>query len=193
MKKILLVALLGLFTSAVVAQTKGQSTVGTGFSTYKYSDSSNGYNNKSTNFSLNYGLFVKDNARLGLDLGFTNYDYSYNSPYKETTNTTNLGLNYKKFYPIAGKFYWTLAEAASYGWGDKEVNNSGTITTGKVETMNANVVAGLSYFLSKRFMIESDGIGLYLNSSKTKSTTNVSKNSSFSFNNYLGLRLNFIF
>jgi hypothetical protein len=193
MKKILLVALLGLFTTAAIAQTKGQSTVGPGFSTYKYSDSGNGYKQTSTNISLNYGLFVKDNARLGVDLGFNKFDYSYNAPYKESTTTTNLGLNYKKFYPIVDKFYWTLSEAASYGWGDKEVNNNGTITSGKVETMNANVVAGLSYFLSKRFMIEADGVGLYLSSSKTKSTTNVVKNSSFSYNNYLNLKVNFIF
>ncbi len=193
MKKFLLVALLGLFTSAAVAQTKGQSIVGPGFSTYKYSDSSNDYKYTTTNFSLNYGLFVKDNARLGLDLGFTKYDYSYNAPYKESTTTTNLGLNYKKFYPIVDKFYWTLSEAASYGWGDKEVNNNGTITSGKVETMNTNVVAGLSYFLSKRFMIEADGIGLYLSSSKTKMPTSVLKNSSFRYDNYLNLKLNFIF
>jgi opacity protein-like surface antigen len=193
MKKILLVALLGLFTSAAVAQTKGQSILGPGFSTYKNSDSSNDFKYTSNNFSLNYGLFVKDNARLGVDLGYTKYLYSYNSPYKETITTTSLGLNYKKFYPIIDKFYWTLAEAASYGWGDKEVNSSGTITTYKVETMNTNVVAGLSYFLSKRFMIEADGPGLYLSSTKTKSTTKVSKNSSFSYNNYLNLKVNFIF
>jgi hypothetical protein len=193
MKKFLLVALLGLFTSAAIAQTKGQSTVGPGFSTYKYSDTSNGFKQTSNNFSLNYGLFVKENARLGLDLGFSKYEYSYNNPYKETTTTTNLGLNYKKFHPIAGKFYWTLSEGVSYGWGDREINNSGTITKYKVENFNANAVAGLSYFLSKRFMIEADGPGLYFSSSKSKSTTSVSKNSSFSFNNYLGLRLNFIF
>ena len=192
MKKILLVALLGLFTSAAVAQTKGQSIVGPGFSTYKYSDSSNDYKYTTTNYSLNYGLFVKDNARLGVDLGYSIFEQLYNN-YKEINTTTNLGLNYKKFYPIAGKFYWTLSEAASYGWGDKEVNNNGTITTGKVETMNANVVAGLSYFLSKRFMIEADGIGLYLSSSKTKMTTNVSKNSYFRYDNYLNLKVNFIF
>jgi hypothetical protein len=192
MKKILLVALLGLFTSAAVAQTKGQSIVGLGFYTYKNSDSNNDYKSISTNFSLNYGLFVKDNARLGVDLGYSIFEYSYNN-YKESNITTNLGLNYKKFYPIAGKFYWTLSEAASYGWGDREVNNNGTITSGKVETMNANVVAGLSYFLSKRFMIEADGIGLYLTSSKTKMTTNVLKNSYFRYDNYLNLKLNFIF
>ena len=123
MKKILLVALLGLFTSAAVAQTKGQSIVGLGFYTYKNSDSNNDYKSISTNFSLNYGLFVKDNARLGVDLGYSIFEYSYNN-YKESNITTNLGLNYKKFYPIAGKFYWTLSEAASYGWGDREVNNN---------------------------------------------------------------------
>ena len=170
MKKFLLLAVLATGSLLVQAQTKGTNALGLGlnFQSQKTDNDSqiNPYTNeqKGAVFNLAYGYFLKDNERIGINLGFGKYD-SNSSGFN--SKVYNGSLRYQKYYPLFKKLH--AFGGGNIGYSHVNTNNqSGTFFADYLTnsySLGAN--GGVAWFLSRRLAFEADLLSANIGYSKT--------------------------
>ncbi|ETZ21489.1 outer membrane beta-barrel protein [Pedobacter sp. V48] len=186
MKKKLLTAVAVLASLCGYAQTKGTSTLGLGVnvSTNKteFNDqSSSDSKTKQSSFSLGYGLFIKDNTRIGIEL-------QYGKGSGNSTDTKSYGGNvtYQQYYPLIGKLYAYAGGKAGYGYATQKFENTESYSgSNKTNQYSLGAYGGLTWFVSKRFAFETTLLSAnanYLNYNQKVNGATVTENKQTNFN-----------
>lgn len=162
MKKKLLTAIAVLASLCGYAQTKGTNALGFGISsqTSKYDGKTETgatviNESKVNNFTLSYGLFVRDNTKLGLDVSYGNQEYYYVANVSGSKGKSyGANINYQQYYPLVKKLYAFAGGSLGYGY-TKTDNGSLYSEDRRSDQYSAGVNGGVAWFFSKRFAIES--------------------------------------
>ena len=161
MKRILIaVAVLAISSFTASAQTKGTSMIGFGISSQKvkYEYVAPGWQdseNKTNNFSLSYGVFVKDNSKIELTGTYGKSSQEYSSTNSYETKSYGGSLSYQHYYPLLKKFYAFAGGRGTYSYSKNEqVDGSARPTTYKGNLYGVGAYGGATYFLSNRFAFE---------------------------------------
>jgi hypothetical protein len=202
MKKCLLMAALVAITFVAGAQTKGTNLVGIGFYSYNNNTGDSDQKEKSayTNMSLNYGYFIKDNARINLGYSFGDQEYmSTDKTYGYDNKNSNFSFSYVNYHTLAKKLSYTVQKSISFGSFKNQNFNAGNWTlNSKGTNVNLGLNVGLAYFISKRFMFEAEIIGANATFGTEKSDTysvktrNIRVNTAFE-PSYVAFRAHFLF
>lgn len=181
--------LLAASTWTVQSQTKGTNSIGFGVSssTSKYEvDPANAIYNeqKGTNYSLTFGHFVKDNARIGLTA--TYFEGSSTST-SGGVNSDNKGyggiLHYQKYYPLLKRFYAYAGGRGRYLYSkDRQYYQSSGSNSYKGSTYGIGAYGGAAYFLSKRFAFEAQLLTADFTYYKQTNTLNSAKSTQTNLN-----------
>jgi len=212
MKKLFFTATAVLLSLYGYGQTQGTSAASLGISSstqeINYNTSVADQRSKFSyaNFRLGYGLFVKDNNKVGLDLI---YNRSENDNYSSYDSFENNGygaaINYQRYFPLLKTFYAFAGASAQYIHSKTETRTQSTvITNGSGENYSLTANGGLSWFFTKRWALETSLISTGVLYAKTEldgtdqNQSSSAKNTSFSlstdglFNN-LGFKVYFMF
>lgn len=163
MKNKILTAVAVMASLCGYAQTKGTSalSLGVGVNTNKYEY--NNYNDgsgvistretKSDTFSLGYGLFIKDNAKLGVELQyFTSKDQS-DAVVDSRLKGYGANISYQQYYPIVKKLYAYAGGVAAYNHSKGE-STSSNISDRIANQYGLGAYGGVTWFFSQRFALE---------------------------------------
>ena len=206
MKTYLIAALLlAACTWTAQSQTKGTNAIGFGVSsqTTKHENESNSVfdsEQKSTNYSLTYGHFIKDNTRVGLTAFYS--DGSTESSGTETNSKGYGGmLHYQKYYPLLKKFYAFAGGRGRYMYTEDEWNDDApSENSQKSNLYGIGAYGGAAYFLSKRFAFEVQLLSADFSYHRATNSDNNSKTTQTSLNvsstgaiNNLGFNIYFLF
>ncbi|WP_207424747.1 outer membrane beta-barrel protein [Desertivirga brevis] len=209
MKKALFAALLALAcASTAKSQTKGTHAIGFGVSsqdhktTYSGTSPSNTYKQKINNFSLTYGYFFTDNARIKLS-GFYGKQKTDpgNSNYQNSTSTYGGTVAMQKYYPLLKKLYAYTEGGLGYSLHKTEYENSDIRQDSKVNQYSLNASGGLAFFPFKHLALEATLLNAgasYSKSSDVNSGDRDMRTSSFSISTSgaitnLGFNIYFLF
>jgi hypothetical protein len=162
MKKKLLTAVAVLASLCGYAQTKGTNALGFGINSQTSksevrSETGATEINKSNsnNFTLSYGLFIKDNTKLGLDVSYGNQDYEYIANVSGSKGKSyGAGINYQQYYPLVKKLYAFAGGSVGYGYTKTDYQDP-NYEDRRSDRYSVGVDGGLTWFFSKRFAIES--------------------------------------
>jgi hypothetical protein len=135
-------------------------------------------NSNNGNFQISIGKAIQSNAIFGLNLGYTPYSYTNDyigntNPIEYKSHLYSIGIFYRKYYPIGKEFYFFGEAAGSYTGGPDSGKDSlgNQVSSGTTSGGNLGLTPGISYKISKRFMLD---LGLpnlfYANYSSHKST-----------------------
>ena len=160
MKKQILTAIAVMGCLCGYAQTKGTSAIGFGFnsqtgkSEIRNPSETKTEERKANNFSLGYGLFIKDNAKLGINLNYGTQDNAFItdvSGYK--SKSYGAGVNYQQYYPLVKKLY---AFAGAGVWYNRTKSDFGSLNSSDrlINQYSLGLDGGLTLFISKRFALE---------------------------------------
>ncbi|WP_316814720.1 hypothetical protein [Pedobacter nyackensis] len=163
MKNKILTAIAVMASLCGYAQTKGTSALGFGITTDK---SKTDYRDQTgiirtdertlNNFTLGYGFFIKDNAKLGIDVNYGNQEYFYEGGVSGwDSKSYGAGVNYQHYYPLIKKLYAFAGGSVGYSYSktdNKDPNNADRIS----RSYSAGVNGGVTWFFSRRFAIESN-------------------------------------
>lgn len=164
-------AVLGLMgTQFANAQVqKGNFLVGGNVGVSTSSDKVDGTDDKetSTNFNISpkVGYALSDKWMVGVFVGAnfgTGKDVSGTTTTETKTNMITPGIFVRNYHNLGASKVAIFGEAnVSYGFGSNKTNDTKTAT---INTIKANVVPGIAYFVTKRFMLEGVFGGLsYMN------------------------------
>lgn len=161
MKKNLLTALAVLVSLCGYAQTKGTSTLGLGVtsSTYKTESFSGAEattsKQRANNYSLDYGYFINDNSRIGIEFGYLRASSEQTSGAHTKVEGYGGNLSYQKYYPLVKSLYAYAGGRGGYFYSTQEssvqYNPNPTYTTNQY---SLGAYGGLTWFVSKRFALE---------------------------------------
>lgn len=192
MKKQLLFTAMAVACLSVsgLAQTKGTSALSFGINsnTTKTTYSSAEVKNTTNNFSLGYGYFVKDNAKVGVDLSYGHGKYeNLNNP-SNTLKSYGGNVSYQKYYPL----YKTLYAYAGGKVGYFSTKEASSITNNNAEQkFNSNQYSldangGITWFVSKRFALETSLLSadIVYSSTKQENTPSMGANYSSEWTNF---------
>ncbi|WP_316811611.1 outer membrane beta-barrel protein [Pedobacter heparinus] len=159
MKKQILTAIAVMASLCGYAQTKGTSALGFGVNVSTNKSESNSLTgvdqeNKTRNFSLGYGFFVKDNAKLGIELNYGNTDNSYAGGSQTESKSYGANVTYQQYYPLIKTLYAYAGGRAGYGQTKQESFDEPTSNNVKGSQYTAGVYGGITWFISKRFAFE---------------------------------------
>ncbi|RBL93722.1 outer membrane beta-barrel protein [Chitinophaga flava] len=201
MKKLIVMAAVALFgTQVAKAQlSKGDVILGGNVNVSTTSAKVKGTDAKETNttfgISPKVGYALNSNWVIGV---FANSQFGTEkavSGVKTKTLEITPGIFARNYHMIGQSKFAFFAEAnAGYGFGNTKVGDTKTET---INGFNVNVLPGITYFVTKHFMIEGafGGLGYTYAQHKNEATgvkTNVS-NFDFNFTKQLNLGVNFIF
>lgn len=211
MKKQLLLAAMavGLSLSAF-SQTKGTNALSFGITTATNKATGNNYENKAqTNaFSLGYGYFFKDNRKIGLDLTYGTDKYNFNASQEQQQKNYGGNLSYQHYFPLIKTLYAYAGGKAGYTYSKSEsrVQNAYPETTRFTGNKYAiGAYGGITWFVSKRFALETSLLAADIVYNKTQQTevnpnsiVNKTENTSFNlssqgFINNLGFKIYILF
>lgn len=159
--KLLTMAALCAIAFTANAQTKGTNTLGLGlnFNSSKSTSSQTENEYKNNGYSLGYGHFVKDNAKVTVELSYGENKYSNNNG-SSVQNQKNYGgfIGYQKYFPLVKTFYAFAGARAGYTYGSGETNSisGSSLSINKANSYNLSAAGGLAWFVSKRFALETD-------------------------------------
>jgi len=214
MKNKILTAVAVMASLCGYAQTKGTSALGFGISSQTGkielkvpSAGTTTEESKYNSYSLNYGYFIKDNAKLGIELNYGNQDSRYVEKVSGSKSKTyGLGLNYQQYYPLIKTLYAYAGGAVNYS---NTKTESGDINYAdrRTDFYGVGVSGGLTWFVSKRFALETsllsagayymknkeDGTQSNNESSRYKNTTTSFNLSSSGLINDLGFKIYILF
>ena len=212
MKKQLLTAAAVLLSCYTFSQTKGTSalSLGVNSNTTEVTNQSltDDQTTKVTNssYSLGYGLFIKDNNKLSVELtynkGRTSY---YASPENSESKGLGLGVSYQRYFPLLKTFYAYAGGAARYMHfkGNTETQ-SGLRRNNDGDNYSLRASGGLAWFINKRWALEANLVSAGLDYNKgnyyeslddqiyTTKSSSFNLSTSGSFNN-LGFGVFFMF
>lgn len=184
MKNKILTAIAVMASLCGYAQTKGTSALGFGISSqtnkYLYRDVSGvdkTDENKFNFYSLGYGFFIKDNVKLGIDLNYGRQESSYEAHVSgNKTESYGLGLNYQYYFPLIKKLYAYAGGNVGYSYSSTENGNTDNEDY-KSNMYSAGVHGGITWFISKRFALETSllsAAAAYSENKRTPGSTTVS-------------------
>ena len=212
MKKRFLTAAAVLFSMYGYGQTQGTSALSLGISSSTQEVNNNALvadqKSKMTyaNFRLGYGLFVKDNNKVGLDLIYNRSKNDYYGSYDSREDKGyGAAINYQRYFPIIKTFYAYAGASAQYIHSKGETVSPNAFDRNSYSdnySLTAN--GGLSWFMSKRWALETSLIstGVYYGRTEFDETAQdqsySSKNTNFSLStdgllNNLGFKVYFMF
>jgi hypothetical protein len=201
MKKLIVMAAVALFgTQVAKAQfSKGDVILGGNLNVHSRSDKEKDADQKKTSTSFGIspkvGVALNQNWVVGV---FASSDFGFAKAYdgtKTKTYTVTPGIFARNYYMLGQSKFAFFAEAnAGYHFGGEKVKD---VKTATYNGFTVNVLPGISYFVTKHFMIEGAFGGLSYNydQKKTEATgakTNTSK-SDFDFPSKFMLGVNWIF
>ncbi|WP_256009268.1 hypothetical protein [Desertivirga xinjiangensis] len=206
MKTYLIAALLlTACTWTAQSQTTGTNVIGFGVSsqtTKNENESSSMINSeqKSTRYSLTYGHFINENARIGVTAFHSDGSSEYSG--LETKSEGYGGaLHYQKYYPLFKKFYAFAGGRGRYMYSkDKSESENSSEISMESNFYGIGAYGGAAFFLSKRFAFEVQLLSADFSYSKStynnlglKSTqTNLNISSTGAIND-LGFSIYFLF
>lgn len=198
-KQLLLAALAAGLSLSAFSQTKGTNALSFGVNTYTNKNSNNSYQgnnyeNKTQNntFTLGYGYFFKDNSKLGLDLAYGLNKYSNTDYIDQQQKSYGGNLNYQHYFPIVKTLFAYAGGRAGYTY-SKTKNSTTNPSYAQTSTnignqYNVGAYGGITWFISKRFALETSLLSADFSYSKTKQTQ--STNQSYSSNESTNFNLN---
>lgn len=192
MKKQLLTALVVAASLCGYAQTKGTSALGFGINSQsyktKYQDSAlqnHTDETKYNSYGLSYGLFIKDNAKLGVEFNYGTQDNKYSSNTTgNKSKTYGIGANYQYYYPLVQRLYAYAGGRVFYSNTKTESLNSADLDV-KLNDYSVGVNGGITWFLSRRFALETSLLSAnasYSKVNRVSSVTSSYENTTSSFN-----------
>lgn len=201
MKKLIVVAVLGLIgTQFANAQVKkGNILLGGTVEVATSSDKTEGVDGKrtSTDFGISpkVGYAVSDKWVVGV---FANTEFSTRKTLagvKTKDNSIAPGIFVRNYHNIGDSKFAFFGEAnVSYAFGSTKVDDT---KTNKFNTIDANIVPGITYFVTKRFMVEGVFGGINFNSRKDKPQPTGAETTETSFGlqftKQFGLGVNWLF
>lgn len=206
--RFLLVAMLVGGALGAYAQTKGTNSIGLGFGNSKNKNEYSGGNyseNKSSNYSLRYAYFIKDNTKLGLSASYNKYENFFGDASKSENKGYGISLMYQKYFQLHKQLYVFAGGEAGYNRSesirpDYYAGNYVADAKLKGNGYSLGAYGGVSYFLGKHLELDvrvlNASVGYAKETNKdlnTKNTSNgFSVNTSGSFTN-LGFNINFLF
>jgi len=181
MKRQLLTAMAVVLSVCGYAQTKGTNALGfgLGFSSSDTKNATDINDRTSTDATLSYGHFIKDNTKLGINLVYGR-SKSESNGYVNTSKSDILGafVGYQKYYPLVKTLNAFAAGSAGYinykqstFAGPQSYNN-------QTDEYSLGASGGLAWFFSKRFALETTVLNTNMSYSKTERTDQNSGNSS---------------
>ncbi|WP_442589710.1 outer membrane protein [Pedobacter sp. AW31-3R] len=178
MKKKLLIAIAVTLSFGGYAQTKGTSALGLGVSLTKtktnYTGGSlTGSNEDKTNsFTLGYGNFIKDNAKLGVEFSYSKYDFESNNGNYADGKSYGGNVNYQQYYPLLKKLYaYAGGRVGYFNQKIESLNPTGPYNTLKQNEYSVGAYGGLTWFVSQRFAFETNLLSANIIYSKTEETS----------------------
>lgn len=200
--KLLIMGVLCAIAFTTNAQTKGTSTLGFGVNLSSTKPSEN-VEVQNKNFSIGYGHFIKDNVKIGFDLNYGNNDYNSNG-FNQKNNSYGGKLNYQKYYPLVKTLYAYAGGRAGYLNSTLKNDQNGSMDESTTNNFNVGAFGGLTWFLSKRFALETSLLSADLSYQNTNQTNRTSgsnfkgENTSFNLNtqgfiNNLGFKIYILF
>lgn len=175
--KLLIMAALCAIAFTANAQTKGTNTLGFGLGFSKQEINQNNgtgssYQSKTKNssVSIGYGFFFKDNEKVSVDLSYGSYISENASMTSQTINNYGGSLSYQKYYPIVKKFYAYAGGNAGYSFSTQKPTPKNNPSDFSQRAYNLGAFGGLSWFLSKRFALETNLLSANLGYSKIRQT-----------------------
>ncbi|RAJ85720.1 outer membrane protein with beta-barrel domain [Chitinophaga dinghuensis] len=201
MKKLIVMAAVALFgTQVAKAQiSKGDILLGGNVNVATHSDKVKDADKKNTNTSFGIspkvGYALNSNWVLGV---FADTDFGFNKDKNDVkTKTLSIapGIFVRNYHMLGQSKFAFYAEAnASYGFGNTKVADN-KITS--FNSFNVNVAPGITYFVTKHFMVEGQfgNIGYAWQQDKLEATGAKTNNNDFKFNFTKQFRLgvNFLF
>ncbi len=180
--RLLIMGVLCAIAFATNAQTKGTNTLGFGvnLSTSKPIENVEVQNN---NFSIGYGQFIKDNVKIGFDLNYGNYEYQ-SSGINQKNYTYGGNLNYQKYYPLVKNLFVYAGGRAGYANSILKSDQGLSLFKRTTNEFNIGAFGGLTWFLSKRFALETSLLSANASYQKIKEN-NSTTGSNFSSENTL--------
>ncbi|MEJ7560240.1 MAG: outer membrane beta-barrel protein [Pedobacter sp.] len=176
MKKQFLTAAAVFLSVYSYSQTKGTSALNFGVSSFTSEsknvspNSNQSYENKGANFDLGYGLFVTDNNKVGIELLYNKSTTEYQgfeSSRKE--KGVGIGLNFQHYFPLLKTFYAYAGAYGQYVQTDGEERfEGGQIRDIDGYTASLSAVGGLTWFISRRWALETNLISAGAAYSETK-------------------------
>jgi hypothetical protein len=193
------------------AQTKGTSAINLGVSstTSEYKNVSpnsfQSYKNKGSDFNLGYGLFVTDNNKVGIELLYSKSktEFAGSGDFRKDKGF-GVGLNFQHYFPLLKTFYAYAGAYGQYMQTDGEEHYQGAPGR-EIDGFRSSLTAvgGLTWFISKRWALETNLISAGAAYSKTKDNQSgdneySNKQTSFSLSsdgliNNLGFRVYLMF
>ncbi|WP_291908104.1 DUF6850 family outer membrane beta-barrel protein [Chitinophaga sp. CB10] len=201
MKKLIVIAAAALFgTQVAKAQiSKGDILLGGNVNVISSSEKVKDADKKNTSTSFGIspkvGYALNSNWVLGVFVG-TNFGFEKNTAdVKTKTLDINPGIFVRNYHMLGDSKFAFFAEGnASYGFGNKKVADVKTYSYNK---FNVNVQPGISYFVTKHFMVEGmfGGIGYQFQQKKDEATGVKTNFSDFGvqFTQQFSLGVNFLF
>ncbi|SDH65205.1 Outer membrane protein beta-barrel domain-containing protein [Pedobacter terrae] len=175
MKKQLLVTAMAVGISLCgFAQTKGTNAVSFGVNSTTNKVTVNNYENKVKNnsFTLGYGYFFKDNNKIGLDLTYGRNKNTYNNNMNNDELKSYGGnLSYQRYFPLVKTLFAYAGGKAGYTYGKNNSQSFTTSTQTTSYTSNQYAVGaygGITWFVSKRFALETSLLSADITYSKTE-------------------------
>ncbi len=146
-------------------------------------------NNQSGDFQISIGKAIKPDAIFGLNLGYSpssyaNYYVGNGTPVKYKNDIYSIGIFYRKYYTIGKEFYFFGEAGGNYSGGPASGRDSlgNKILTGSTSGGNLSLMPGISYRISKKFMLDLSLPNLfYVNYNSTKSTVQSQTSTSSQF------------
>ena len=180
MKNKILTAIAVMASLCGYAQTKGTSalSLGVGVNTckYDYNIADNGSVRISTRelknsvFSLGYGLFIKDNAKLGVDLQYFTSKQQSDAIVDSRLKGYGANVTYQQYYPIVKKLYAYAGGIAAYSY-SKEKYPLQDISDRINNQYGLGAYGGVTWFFSKRFAMETKLLSANFNYSTSEQNT----------------------
>lgn len=175
MKKKLLTALAVAASLCGYAQTKGTSALGFGITSQTYKSKYDGgvskqdvTEQKFNSYGLSYGLFIKDNTKLGIELNYgTQNDGFVAHVSGSKTKTYGGGVNYQYYYPLVQRLYAYAGGRLGYSYAKGETAYQ-NYAVQKNNEYSAGVYGGVTWFVSKRFALETNLLSANGTYSKSK-------------------------
>lgn len=159
MKRQILTAIAVMASLCGYAQTKGTSALGFGVNvttdkTKTGISPETTQEIKNNNFSLGYGFFVKDNAKLGIELNYGNAKSNYSAGSQTEVKSYGGSVSYQQYYPLIKTLYAYAGGKVGYGQSKQESFNEPSIGEVSGRQYSAGVYGGITWFVSRRFAFE---------------------------------------
>jgi len=173
-KQLLLTAMAVGLTLSAFSQTQGTNALsfGVNSTTNKQTGTTNNNNfeSKSTNnsFTLGYGYFFKDNDKIGLDLTYGLNKFNSGSQEQKSYGGN---LSYQHYFPLIKTLYAYAGGKGAYTYShisNSPEPNSTQSSNYKSNQYSIGAYGGITWFLSKRFALETSLLSADVVYSKSK-------------------------